>query len=118
MLNLFIYHMDIVDAYLESLLDDNKLPIFMKLLPGMHNLRQIQKSLLYRLLRSLYGLKQSGRLWNHNIIVFYKRICFRQLNRDASSPIHHLGGEISVVSVYVDNFLLVSNIMSIFNALK
>ncbi len=56
-LNLFIHQVDIVGAYLESLLNDNELPIFMKLPPGMHELRQIRKGLLCRLLRSLYGLK-------------------------------------------------------------
>ena len=40
-LNLFIYQVDIVGAYLGSLLDINKFPIFMKLPPGMHNLCQI-----------------------------------------------------------------------------
>lgn len=39
MLNLFIYQVDIVSTYLESLLGDNELPIFMKLPSGMHNLR-------------------------------------------------------------------------------
>lgn len=41
MLNLIIHQVDIVSAYLKNLLGDNKLPIFMKLPPGMHNLRQI-----------------------------------------------------------------------------
>lgn len=40
-LNLFIYQANIVEAYLESLLNDNELPIFMKLLPGVHKFRQI-----------------------------------------------------------------------------
>ena len=62
MLNLFIHQVDIVGAYLKSPLNNNELPIFMKLLPGMHNLHQIREGLLCRLLRSLYGLKQSGRL--------------------------------------------------------
>ena len=38
MLNLFIHQVDIVGAYLESPLEDNKLPIFMKLPSGMHHL--------------------------------------------------------------------------------
>lgn len=40
-LNFFIYQVDIVAAYLESLLNDNELPIFMKLPPGVHKFRQI-----------------------------------------------------------------------------
>ena len=62
MLNLFIHQVDIVGAYLESSLGDNELSIFMKLPPGIHNLCQIREGLLCRLLRSLYGLRQSGRL--------------------------------------------------------
>ncbi len=57
MLNLIIHQVDIVGAYLESKLRDNKLSIFMKLSPRIRNLRQIRKGLLYRLVRSLYSLK-------------------------------------------------------------
>ena len=39
MLNLFIHQVDIVSIYLESPLGNNKLPIFIKLPPGMHDLR-------------------------------------------------------------------------------
>lgn len=60
--NLIIYQVDIVGAYLESLLNDNEYSIFMKLPPEIHELRQIQEDLLYRLLKSLYNLKQSKRL--------------------------------------------------------
>ena len=35
-LNLIIHQVDIVDAYLESLLDKNKLLIFIKLLSKIH----------------------------------------------------------------------------------
>ena len=118
MLNLFIHQVDIVGAYLESLLGDNELPIFMKLPPGIRNLRQIREGLLCRLLRSLYGLKQSGRLWNQNVIAFYKSIGFIQLNGDPSILIRRLEDEISVVSVYVDDFLLASNTMANLKALK
>lgn len=40
-LNLFIYYVDIIAVYLESLLGDNKLPIFIKLLLKMHHLCEI-----------------------------------------------------------------------------
>lgn len=83
-LNLFIHPVDIVGAYFESVLDDNEFPIFIQLPLKMHQLCQIQEGLLCRLLRSLYSLRQSGRLWNKNVIVFYKSIGFRQLNGDSS----------------------------------
>ncbi len=118
MFNLFIHQVDIVGAYLESLLGDNELPIFMKLPPGIRNLRQIREGLLCRLLRSLYGLKQSGRLWNQNVIAFYKSIGFIQLNGDPSILIRRSRDEISIVNVYVDDFLLASNTMVALKALK
>ena len=61
-LNLIIHQVDIVGAYLESDLSDNELSIFIKLSIGMHQLRQVREGLFCRLLRSLYGLKQSRRL--------------------------------------------------------
>lgn len=119
-LNLFIHQVDIVGTYLESLLNDNEFPIFMKLPPGMHELRHIREGLLCRLMRSLYGLKQSGRLWNQNVIAFYKSIGFIQLNGDPSILIRKSadGTEISIVSVYVDDFLLASNTMRTLELLK
>lgn len=118
MLNLFIHQVDIVGAYLESLLGDNELPIFMKLPPGMHHLCKVRKGLLCRLLRSLYGLKQSGRLWNQNVIAFYKNIGFVQLNEDPSILIRRLENETSIVSEYVNDFLLASDTMDTLEALK
>lgn len=117
-LNLFIYQIDILSAFLESLFGNNKLSIFMKLLPRLHNLHQIWEGLLYRLLISLHGLKQSETLWNKNAIALYKLINFRQLNGDPSILICYFRGEISVFIVYINNFLLASNTMSTSNVLK
>lgn len=65
-------------------------------------------------------LKQSGRLWNQNVIAFYKSIGFVQLNGDPSILIRRSEGETSIVSVYmyVDDFPLASNTMTILEALK
>lgn len=61
---LIIDQVDIVGAYLENLLGDNELPIFMRLPLGMKRFRSIRPRLVCQLLRNIYGLKQSGRLWN------------------------------------------------------
>lgn len=55
-LGLIVHQDDIVGAYLESLLDDNVHPIYMKPPPGVHRIRN---GLYCRLLKSLYELKQS-----------------------------------------------------------
>ena len=73
---------------------------------------------MYSLLKSLYGLRQSKRLWNQNVISFYKQIDFTKLNRDLSILIHCKDNKVSIVSVYVDDFFLVSNTMTNLNTLK
>lgn len=63
-LNLFIYQVDIVDAYLKSFTSDIQFPIFINLPSGMNNLCYIWQGLPRKLLKSLYDLKQSRRLCN------------------------------------------------------
>ncbi len=105
-----VEQMDIVRAYLESLIGDNEFPIFIKLPPGIRDLRSVRKGLVCRLLRSIYSLKQSGRLWNQKVITFLKTLGFNLLNTNPSILVSTRdGGEILMISVYVDDFLLVSN---------
>lgn len=52
------------------------------------------------------------------MIAFYKSIGFTQLNGDPSILIRRSEEETSIVSVYVDDFLLASNTMTILDALK
>lgn len=107
---LLIGLMDIVGAYLESLMGDNEMPIFMKLPPGIRDLRSIRSGLVFQLLRSIYGLKQSGRLWNQKVITFFKTLGFTPLNADPSIlTLGKFGEEIIMISIYVDDFLLASN---------
>lgn len=104
-LGFLVHQIDIVGAYLESLLGDNEEPIYMKPPPGIN---QIRTGLYCRLLKSLYGLQQSGRLWNKNIIEFFtKFLGLTQLNSHVSILIwRSADGEISMVSIYVDDFLI------------
>lgn len=106
---LIVDQIDIVGAYLDCLLGDNDLPIIMKLPPGIETLRAIRPGLVCRLLRSIYGLKQSGRLWNQKVVAFFRSLGFEALNADPSILIRQeSGGDITMVSVYVDDFLLAS----------
>lgn len=114
-LGLIIYQVDIVGAYLESLLDDNEFLIYIKPPPGIERMR---KGLHCRLLRSLYSLRQSRRLWNQNVIAFYKRIGFWPLNADPSILILQTRSEIIVISIYINNFLFAANSMQALNNLK
>lgn len=117
---LIIEQINIVRAYLKSLLSNNNLPIFMKLPPSMETFRSIRLGLMCRLLCSIYGLRQSGRLWNQKVVSFLKGLGFKLLNADASILIHHghETGDIIIISVYVDDFLLVSKLRTSLDWIK
>lgn len=107
MLGLIVDQVDIVVAYLKTLLTDTNLPIFMKLPPGMESFRSIRPGLVARLLQSIYGLKQSGRLCNQKVVAFFTSLGFRAINADPSILIRHEDKDrVTMVSVYVDNFML------------
>lgn len=103
-LNLFIYQIDIIDVYLKSLFKNHKYFIFMRLTPKMYEICYIQENLLCRLLKSLYRFKQSKKLWNKNIIAFYKSIGFKKLNGNPNILILQIKKETNIMSVYIDNF--------------
>ena len=57
MLEMILIQIDIVGAYLESALSQNKHPIFMRIL---QEYLISQESLICKILKSLYDLKQAG----------------------------------------------------------
>lgn len=114
-LGLIIHQVDIIKAYIESLLDDNKFLIYIKLLPGIE---QMRTRLYYRLLRSLYSLKQLRCFWNQNVIIFYKKIGFHSLNTILSIFIYQTGKKIIIISIYINNFFLLFNSMLSLKNLK
>lgn len=50
-----------------------------------------------------------GQLWIQNVIAFFKGLGFVELNGDPSILMRQSKEEITLVSVYVDDFLLASN---------
>lgn len=70
-------------------------------------------------LKNLYSLKQSGQLWNKNVIAFFISLDFIQINRDLSILICHvLDGETTMVNIYIDNFLFALICFSTLDILK
>lgn len=109
LLKLIVEQVDIVGAYLKSLLTDNDLLIFMKLPPEMKAFRSIRAGLVARLLRSIYRLRQSSRLWNQKVIAFFKSLGFRALNTNPYILVKQMDKDIILVGMYVDDFLLAIN---------
>ena len=67
LMKMVIHQMDVVTAFLNAYLDED---IYMKQPPGFE--KSGKKSLVCKLKRSLYGLKQSPRQWNKVIDDFLK----------------------------------------------
>ena len=80
MQEMIIIQMDVAGAYLESAFGQNKYPIFIKISQGWLVGRE---SLVCKILKNLYGLKQAGQLWNKTITKFFRWISFTPTNADA-----------------------------------
>lgn len=118
-LNLFIYQVNIMGIYLESLLGDNKLLIIIKLSAGYITFTKYKKAFFIDC-RGVYIAWNNleNYTFNQNLILSYKRIGFVQLNKDPSIFIKYLENKTNIMSVYIDNFLLASDKMNIFEVLK
>lgn len=105
MLGLILIEMHVIGAYLESALGQNKQPIFVKIPQGRQTGRE---ELVYKILKTLYGLKQARRLWNKTIIKFFKKIGFNLTNADSCILVFRKK-QLIIVGVYVDDLMLVAN---------
>ena len=66
-----------------------------------------KEHMICRLNRSIYGLKQSPRCWNHALDHQLREMKFKPTSNDSCLYVHSdLGGEIFFVAVYVDDLIL------------
>ena len=79
MLRMILIQMNVVGVYLESILSQNKQPIYMKIPQGWI----VREGLVCKILKSLYRLKQARRLWNKTITKFFRKIGFISTNADS-----------------------------------
>ena len=107
LLRLLIDQVNIVGIYLKGLLIDNDLPIFMKLPLEIKSFRAIREELITHLLHSIYDFRQSRKLWNQKVIIFFIDFDFVALNANLNILIRHDKEGITMVSVCVDNFFLI-----------
>ena len=98
--NLVPLQLDVDMAYLYGDIEPD-VTIFMKppdgiQLPGKH---------IYRLKKSLYGLKQAGRIWNKLIDEKLRGIGFIPLDSDSCVYIRRRGEEVALLLLYVDDII-------------
>ena len=96
--------MDVMTTFLNGELDEE---IYMEQLVGF--VIQGQEHKLCRLLKSIYGLKQSSRQWNiqfHNVVMSHN---FEMIEENHCVYIKRSKDKFVILSLYVDDLLIVGN---------
>ncbi|KAM2657920.1 hypothetical protein EV1_013235 [Malus domestica] len=65
--------------------------------------------LVCKLHKSLYGLKQALRAWNERFTQFLPSLGFENTYFDSSLFVKHVGHEIVVLLLYVDDIIITGN---------
>lgn len=107
--------MDVIGAYLESTLGQNNQPIYMRISQGCLAGRE---GLVCKILKSLYGLKQAGRLWNKTITKFFQKFGFIPTNADPCILTIKWEDKLIIVGIYVNDLLLGSKSQNALSWLK
>ena len=99
MMGLKIRQLDIKGAYLNGVLNEK---VYMRQPEGYED----DTDRICELLKSLYGLKQSGREWNKVFDKEMKKFGFNRLSSDPCVYIKRDGNEMVILTVWVDDILL------------
>ncbi len=95
--------MDVDSAFLQADLSET---VFVKQPEGF--VSQTHPDYICRLNKSLYRLKQAPLMWNCMLDKHLHALQFQPLEADPCVYIRKQGGNISVVSIYIDNCLIIS----------
>ena len=98
---LYKRHLDCPKAFTQATLD---VPCYMKPPPGI----KIPRGKCLKLLKSIYGLKQAGRLFNTLLISFLLEIGFIACPTDTCLLYQIKGDDFVLLAVYVDDLLMCS----------
>jgi Reverse transcriptase (RNA-dependent DNA polymerase). len=98
-LALEIHVVDIVGAYLNGKLDEI---IYMQQPPEYND----GTGRVCQLHRSIYGLKQSGRVWNDNLNRTFTELRYTRLQSDQCVYIRHTPDSVIIIAVHVDDMAI------------
>jgi transposase InsO family protein len=106
-----IQQMDVKGAFLNGILKEE---VFMDQPQGYED----GTDRLCRLIRTIYGLKQSGREWNYELNKELEAAKFTRLYSDPCAYIRRTGDNIEIITVWVDDLLLFTNDVTVMGKLK
>ena len=108
-----LYHMDVDNAFLQGDLQEE---IYMHLPEGFP--KQHDNSLVCRLHKSLYGLKEASRAWNTKLTAALLLGCFEQSPSDHSFFFKQVQDQIVLLLIYVDDLVLTGSDIALIQATK
>jgi transposase InsO family protein len=109
-----IHQMDVKTAFLNGDLDED---IYMQQ-PDGYRAAGSQASLVCKLNKSLYGLKQAGRAWNKKMDAALIELGLRPTHSDSCVYVMRQDDTVMFLLVYVDDLLLVTNHMGQLKSIK
>ena len=110
-LHLKIHVVDVVGAYLNAHLKET---IYMKQIPDYEN----GTNDVLQLLRTLYGLKQSGRAWNEKLNATFLKLGYTRLISDQCVYIRKQDQSLSIVAVHVDDMTIFASNDDVMSRIK
>ena len=105
--------MDVKTAFLNGLLDED---IYMSQPDGFVD--EAHPNLVCKLKRSLYGLKQSPRMWNKTIDDFMLRLKFKKCASDHCIYFMRSDKDMIFIALYVDDLVLASSSLTLLQDIK
>ncbi|THG93569.1 hypothetical protein EW026_g7700 [Hermanssonia centrifuga] len=109
--NLEIHQMDVKSAFLNGDLNEE---IYMQCPPGF----KAKDGNVWKLNKSLYGLKQASCEWYKRVCAEFKTMGFTRSDHDHAIFFKYEDGHLLIAAVYVDDMLLISDRMPAIQKLK
>ena len=113
--NLLVHQMDVKSAYLHAPIDCD---IYVAQPKGYEVLHENGKPMVFKLNKSLYGLKQSGRNWNNLLCSYLCDIGFTQSNVDPCIYTKSESGNLTIVLVWVDDLIILCSSQDVVKEIK
>jgi hypothetical protein len=107
-LNYELHTVDVKTAFLHAVLKET---IYIRIPDGFDNASELRKKgLVIKLLKCLYGLKQSPMEWNSELDSFIKSLGFNACETEPCLYIHHQRKQ--YLLIYVDDFIIATRTVS------
>ena len=103
-LDLELHHLDVQTAFLHGELEEE---IYMQQPPHFED--STRPNVVCRLHRSLYGLRQSPRVWYHRLHNFLTNNGYKRLKNEPNVYIKRAKNNFIIIGVYVDDLPLLAN---------